>query len=111
MTQGLHIAGHADDQVVDLVIAEPKGRVLGLYRGANGEIAITAAEARFLLEALPAMIARAECLDHMAQCAHLKYHGIDFPLGYIHKTRHIKVYKARIFCQPPCYCVKATITQ
>ena len=53
MTQGLHIAGHADDQIVDLVIAEPKGRVLGLYRGANGEIAITAAEARFLLEALP----------------------------------------------------------
>ena len=53
MTQGLHITGHADDQIVDLVIAEPKGRVLGLYRGANGEIAITAAEARFLLEALP----------------------------------------------------------
>ena len=62
---GLHITGHADDQVVDLVIAEPKGRVLGIYRGANGEIAVTAAEARFLLEALPAMIARAEYLDHM----------------------------------------------
>jgi hypothetical protein len=65
MTQGLHITGQADDQVVDLVIADPKGRVLGLYRGANGEIAITAAEARFLLEALPAMIARAEYLNHM----------------------------------------------
>jgi hypothetical protein len=65
MENGLHITGQADDQVVDLVIADPKGRVLGLYRGANGEIAITAAEARFLLEALPAMIARAEYLDHM----------------------------------------------
>lgn len=65
MTQGLHITGQADDRVVDLVIADPKGRVLGLYRGANGKIAITAAEARFLLEALPAMIARAEYLNHM----------------------------------------------
>jgi hypothetical protein len=65
MENGLHITGHADDQVVDLVIAEPKGRVLGLYRGNNGEIAITAAEARFLLEALPALVARAEYLDHM----------------------------------------------
>ena len=65
MTQILHIVGRADGQVVDLVIAEPKGRVLGLYRGANGEIALTAAEARFLLETLPAMVARAEYLDYM----------------------------------------------
>ena len=65
MGSGLHIAGHADDRIVDLVIAEPKGRVIGLYCGANGEIAITTAEARFLLEALPLMIARAEYLDHM----------------------------------------------
>ena len=65
MESGLHIAGHADDQVVDLVIAEPKGRVLGLYRGANGEIALTLAEARFLLEALPAMVSRADYLEYM----------------------------------------------
>lgn len=65
MENGLHIAGHADDQAVDLVIAEPKGRVLGLYRGANGELALTLAEARFLLEALPAMVARADYLEYM----------------------------------------------
>jgi hypothetical protein len=65
MENGLHIAGHAGDQVVDLVIADPKGRVLGLYRGANGEIALTASEARFLMEALPAMVARADYLEYM----------------------------------------------
>jgi hypothetical protein len=65
MESGLHIAGLADDQVVDLVIAEPKGRVLGLYRGANGEIALTVGEARFLLEALPALVSRADYLEYM----------------------------------------------
>ena len=43
MTQILHIVGRADDQINNLAIAEPKGRVLGLYRGANGEIALTPA--------------------------------------------------------------------
>lgn len=65
MNDALHIGGFADGRGVDLVVSEPKGRVVSLYRGNNGDIALTVEEARFLLEALPAVIARDDYLKHM----------------------------------------------
>jgi hypothetical protein len=65
MNDALHVGGFADGRGVDLVVSEPKGRVVSLYRGNNGDIALTVEEARFLLEALPAVIARDDYLKHM----------------------------------------------
>ena len=65
MNDALHVGGFADGRGVDLVVSEPKGRVVSLYRGNNGDIALTVEEARFLLEALPTVIARDDFLKHM----------------------------------------------
>ena len=65
MNDALHVGGFADGRGVDLVVSEPKGRVVSPYRGNDGDIALTVEEARFLLEALPAVIARDDYLKHM----------------------------------------------
>ena len=65
MNDALHVGSFADGRGVDLVVSEPKGRVVSLYRGNNGEIALTVEEARFLSEALPAGSARDDYLKHM----------------------------------------------
>ena len=65
MNDALHVGGFADGRGVDLVVSEPKGRVVSLYRGNDGDIALTVEEARFLSEALPAGSARDDYLKHM----------------------------------------------